>query len=353
MRRKKFFSAILLSLVICLTTPNVCPAYAAGAAPDSQSLVQAKYNLSPESMSFLRDHNVDFSVFKADSISAHGSETEAVPFSMEESILGLIQETDAYGFTDEQIQQYVDGLVNSDTIIAASDNGQAYAVTTPPMSTRNSDGPGFEVKSKSGYSQSTAFVTLPTAYNAGNSNSWMFYTISSPTSNWGIDVGIFYASGNYVNAWRGFYTAQGSGTKSGPIIDEVSAGSRLYFNAKIESNGYLLFRILNATDFSEEYYRLYYYVGSQGIYQSNGIFNRQITMTSNIGSYTNGSYIENAKFSDAYVYSTTGYSQTTTTNTESGRRGVLSGKGVSASLTTVNSYTPWYAEDISIHFSAR
>ena len=129
--------------------------------------------------------------------------------------------------------------------------------------------------------------------------------------------------------------------------------SRLYFNAKIESNGYLLFRILNATDFSEEYYSLYYYVGSQGIYQSNGIFNRQITMTSNIGSYTNGSYIENAKFSDAYVYSTTGYSQTTTTNTESGRRGVLSGKGVSASLTTVNSYTPWYAEDISIHFSAR
>ncbi len=190
MRRKKFFSAILLSLVICLTTPNACPAYAAGAAPDSQSLVQAKYNLSPESMSFLRDHNVDFSVFKADSISAHGSETEAVPFSMEESILGLIQETDAYGFTDEQIQQYVDGLVNSDTIIAASDNGQAYAVTTPPMSTRNSDGPGFEVKSKSGYSQSTAFVTLPTAYNAGNSNSWMFYTISSPTSNWGIDVGV-------------------------------------------------------------------------------------------------------------------------------------------------------------------
>lgn len=348
MRKKKFFRAILLSLVICLlAAQGTYPVYAADTALDSQSLVQEEYNLSPEAMSFLRDHNVDFSVFETDGISAYGSEMKAVPFSMNESILGLIQETDAYGFTDEQIQQYVDGLVNSDPIIAAPGSEQAYAAT-PPTSTRR-DGPGFEVKSKSGYSQSTAFVTLPTAYNAGQSNSWLFYTVSSPTSNWGLDIGIFYASGNHVNAWRGFYTEQGEITKTGPIIDEVSAGSRLYFNAKIESNGYLLFRILNARDFSEEYYSLYYYVGSRNIFQSNGIFNRQITMTSNTGEYTNGSYIENAQFSDAYIYSTTDYSLMTATNTESGRRGAFSGHGLSP---TVNSYTPWYAEDISIHFSA-
>lgn len=349
MRKSKFFRTLILGLVLCLAFQGACPAYAATASSSSALFVQSEYGLSDEAMAFLQDHNVDLSVFKSADTSMYNADSDVVSFSMNESILGLIQETEAYNFTDEQIQQYVDGLVNCNPIVVAADDVQPYAST--PSSTRNSDGPGFEVKSKSGYYQSTAFLTLPTAYNAGGSNSWMFYTVSSPTSNWGIDVGIFYAYGYGGNAWRGCYTEQGNVTVSGSVISELTAGSRVYFNATIESSGYLLFRILDATNFSKEYYSLYYYVGGHNIYRSNGVFNRQITMTSNTGVLTNGSYIENAIFSDAYVYSSDGYSRTTASNTEPSRRGVLSGTGVSASLTTVNSYTPWYSENISILFS--
>lgn len=324
--------------------------FASGPAISGETRARTEYGLSEEAVDFLREHNVDLSVFNTSSAAAVNAENPAQT-SLNEPILGLIRETEAYGFSDEQIQQYVTGLVNSDPVTVSPGEAEMSTLASPPISTgRNSDGPGFEVESLAGYYQSTAFATLPAAYNAGQSNAWMFYTVSS--SSWGIDVGINYAPGaGGVNAWRGFYTAQGGTTVCDTKTINLLAGSKLYFNALLETSGYLYFRVLDGNDFSKEYYALRYYVSSKGITRSNGIFNRQITMTNKYGKFTDGSYIRNASFADAYIYGASGYSRTVASNTNSSRRGVLKGTTVSSSLTTVNSYTPWYAENISISFS--
>lgn len=340
--------AIIMAVSLCI------PAVAADETTLGEMLeAQNAYGLSTEAVDFLEAHDVDLSIF--DAAPACYSNDQEIPLSMDSAVLSLIQQTEAYGFTDEQIQQYVDGLVYSDPIVVPRDGSSPYAVTNAPNSTYRSDGPGFEVRSKSGFNEATAFATLPTAYNVvtageGRSNGWMFYTVSG-SSNWGIDVGLAYSHGSGGNGWRGCYTPLGEDTVCGSLISGLKAGSRVYFHASIEPSGYLRFRILDANDFSIPYYDISYYVGDHGIYRTNGSFNRQITMTTNRqGDNTNGSYMRNASFSDAYLYTASGsYSKTNTTNTQASYRGLL--QFGTKQLATVNSYTPWYAENISISFS--
>ncbi len=340
--------AIIMALSLCI------PAVAADETTSGEMLeAQNAYGLSTEAVDFLEAHDVDLSIFAA--APACYSNDQEIPLSMDSAVLSLIQQTEAYDFTDEQVQQYVDGLVHSDPIVVPRDGSSPYAVTNAPNSNYRSDGPGFEVQSNSGFKEATAYVTLPTAYNVvtngeGRSNSWIFYTVSN--GNWGIDVGLAYSHGTGGNGWRGCYTAQSdpNGTQCGPLISSLKAGSRVYFDASIESSGYLRFRVLDANDFSKCYYDISYYVLDHGIRPANGRFNRQITMTSNQpGDNKNGSYMRNASFSDAYLYSTSSYSKTNASNTMSTRRGLL--QFGSKQLATVNSYTPWYAENISISFS--
>lgn len=351
MKSIKKYGKLAVCFILCVTLQGGALSFAFAADNSDIHIAQDEYGLSDTAIAFLLEHNVDLGIFEGRNRETEGRSSNTQSYSLNDSILSLINEANAYDFSDEQIEQYVTGLVNSNPTIVTPDSEQAVSLNSVPISSRNSDGPGFEVESKSGYYQATAFATLPTAYNAGSSNSWMFYTVSSPTSNWAIDVGIFYAYGSGGNAWRGCYTAQGSNTVSGPVISGLSSGSSIYFNLLIETSGYLYFRILDGNDFSTEYYALRYYVGSHNIYRTNGIFNRQITMTSNVGQYTNGSYIRHAQFSDAYLYSNSGYSLTNSSNTNSSRRGLLQGTGVNASLTTVNDYSPWYEEDISVTFN--
>lgn len=339
---------VKLTMIFVLAAAMLTQAVFAGIVMpvQTQSLTDG---LSETAVSFLEKHNIVIDVKDAmkNAFAAGNPQQRGVLIaSFDEAILGLIDETDVYGFTDGQIQAYVDGILNSKPIIVEYEDNMVLSM---PTSSRIGNGPGYEVKSNSGFCQSTAYVTIPTAYNAGSTNAWMFYTVSSPLSSWCIDVGLFYAYGTGGNAWRGFYTV--GDAVSGSVISGLSAGSSVYFNAKIQSDGYLRFRVLDGTDFSTTYYDLLYYVGSNKIYQSNGVFNRQITMTSNNGNFTNGSYISNAAFSNAYLYTTNGYSLVGTSNTDSTRCGAFgTTANNAATFVTVNSYSTWYAEDVSISF---
>jgi hypothetical protein len=118
----------------------------------------------------------------------------------------------------------------------------------------------------------------------------------------------------------------------------------------VETNGYLRFRVLDANDFSTVYYDISYYVGDHSIYRTNASFNRQITLCNDTANFYTGAYLKNGQFSDAYIYSSSGYSKTIASNTLSNRRGAFGTNSTTAQKVTVNSSTPWYAENISISF---
>lgn len=66
------------------------------------------YRLSDKAVEFMREHNVDFSIFE-------GAEVypENFPFGYSSRIEGIIQEANAYGFTDEQVSNYISGLIKT------------------------------------------------------------------------------------------------------------------------------------------------------------------------------------------------------------------------------------------------
>lgn len=301
--------------------------------------------LSEEAVAFLQEHNVDTSIFEISTLSL--DEETQIANSYDESVLALKDAAAANNFTDEQIQKYVEGLVSTPTTVAPNDGISTLAVDRP-----YDNGIGYEVKSNAGYYQETAFATLPTVNRAASSgtysDAYMFYTVSGPK--WGIDVGLAYCSGGGVEAWRGCYTPQGQLMQTKNLSSTLKSGDRVYFNAVVETNGYLRFRVLDASDFSVVHYDLAYYVGDQGIYRSNAAFNRQISLCNGAKNFNTGAYMRNAQFSNAYIYASSGYSQTVASNTEANRRGVFGTNSTNRNQVTVNSYSPWYAENVSINF---
>ena len=309
--------------------------------------------LSNEATAFLLEHGVDTSVFTANALNTFDTldAKTSIANSYDESVLALKDAAAANNFTNEQIQKYVEGLVSTPTTIVESEDNkiETYADNRP-----TDDGIGYEVKSKAGYYQSTAYATLPTVNRASSSASpssaYMFFTVSDLAESWGIDVGIWYAYGSGIEAWRGCYNPADKVLQSGDVISGLTAGDRIYMSAVVETNGYLRFRILDASNFNNVYYDISYYVGDHGIYRSNACINRQISLCNNAANFNTGAYLRNAQFSDAYIYSSSGYSKTLASNTISNRLGAFGTNATNAKKVTVNSYSPWYAENISINF---
>lgn len=86
------------------------------------------YGLSDRAVEFMREHNVDFSVFEGAEIYP-----EDHPKNYNRDIEGLIAQAQAYGFTDEQIQAYINGSINSKMVIIGGpyDNTGRKKVVVP------------------------------------------------------------------------------------------------------------------------------------------------------------------------------------------------------------------------------
>lgn len=341
MNKAKFFkkATALIATVTMLTTMTI-PAFAADDVASAEPL-------SDEAVAFLQEHGVDASIFDKSTLALMDEET-AIANSYNESVLSLKSAAAANDFTDEQIQEYVEGLVSTPTtVVSGRDDVSTYADNR-----ENDDGLGYEVQAQAGYYQETAFATLPSVNRAASTGShsdgYMFYTVSG-SKNWGIDLGLAYNSGGNIEAWRGFYMQSGKMTSGQPIY-ALKAGSRVYFNASVETNGYLRFRVLDANNFNTVYYDISYYVADQGINRTNAVFNRQITLCNGSKNFNTGAYLRNGQFSDAYIYSNSGYSKTVASNTVSNRRGSFGTNSTNVRQVTVNSYSPWYAENVSINF---
>ncbi len=66
------------------------------------------YQLSDKAVDFMREHNVDFSIFEGAEVLPEG-----YPFPYSKQIEGFIPQTQAYGFSDEQVSAYIRGVINN------------------------------------------------------------------------------------------------------------------------------------------------------------------------------------------------------------------------------------------------
>ncbi|WP_281886782.1 hypothetical protein [Paenibacillus sp. YYML68] len=133
------------------------------------------------------------------------------------------------------------------------------------------------------------------------------------------------------------------------LIPQLVAGKQIYMKNFIRSDGYAQFVVLDANNFSNVLADFYFYVGDRGIYPSNANFIRQITLCQAVKNFLNGAYMNNAQFSQAYLYSSSGYAPVSSANTTT-RRGVFGTNSTNVNQVSVNSYTQWDSESVNIHF---
>lgn len=121
MRNTTTFMAVLMCFIMLF-------GYSALADTAYEEEIIKTYRLSDKAVEFMREHNVDFSIFE-------GAEVypEDHPVNYNSSIESLIMEANAYGFTDEQISAYIRGQINSKPIIVGGpyDNTGRKKVIVP------------------------------------------------------------------------------------------------------------------------------------------------------------------------------------------------------------------------------
>lgn len=98
---KKIVCIIVLLILIVLPIT-------AKAETDFEKNVIETYRLSEKSVEFLREHNVDFELFRDATVYP-----EDHPVNYNESIENLILQVGAYGFNDEQVTLMVKGIINA------------------------------------------------------------------------------------------------------------------------------------------------------------------------------------------------------------------------------------------------
>ena len=334
-KRSRLSNLTILTMICVMIIPYAVFADQSYMSPQKNTI------LSEEAKQFLKENKVDIDFDKIDKRNMNNSITV-----LDDEILALEESSKAYNFSSQQIKNYVNAITHSKPIYVKNKNSaksQYRAVDRP-----RDNGIGYEVKSRNGYHQETAFAILPDVRRIEATSGYMMYTVSG-SSSWGIDVGLWYGSRNYIHGWMGVYY-DGANQVGSPIISELSAGSKVYLSALLESNGNLRVTIFDGDDFSKIYYDLVYYVYDKGINRNNGVFNRQITLCCDDKNFNNGSYLLGAKFYDAYIYNSNGYYRTLPQNTISNNCGVFGTNPSNRYKVQVNSNAYWYAAYINIRF---
>lgn len=341
------------------------PSFAEPAKPDNKK-VEGDYVISSEAVNFLKDHNVDLNPFKKSNIKndmIYSEQSEAAPISQsasyDEKVLFLKNETAAYNFNDDQIQKYINGIVNTTPTIVSTANTSSTLNKPYSQNRPNDKGIGYEVLSNAGYYGSTAFAVIPNAWAPVDyaTSGYMFWTLEAPGAAYAVDLGLWYGWGWGGYGWRGVYNTNDPAFLPEPqkattdILTALTPGKEIYMKLFIRSDGYAETVVLDANDFSIVIADFIFYVSGWGIYQSNGVFNRQISLCQGDKNFSNGAYMNNAQFSLAYLYQSNGnYAPVTSSNTILGRTGAFGTNNVDVEKVSVNSYTQWDSENITIKF---
>ena len=99
-KRARIFAAVMCMLMLLSISAFADTSY--------EEKIIEMYQLSDKAVDFMREHNVDFSIFEGAEILPEG-----YPFPYSKEIEGFIPQTQAYGFSDEQVSAYIRGVINS------------------------------------------------------------------------------------------------------------------------------------------------------------------------------------------------------------------------------------------------
>lgn len=317
--------------------------------------------------------------------------------------LNILEEQELYQFSDKEVQQYVQGLLETPTTYVYSDDPD-YAVTeTESGDLQTADGntypkpnaeqPSWEISSNSlvnnaviapaavysysttynsadatgaywvvkaatGFDTATQRVELPDLvnYNSMDVPYVMYGVYTSGTSG---DYGIYYSGAN--NAWYGFFGKScintpwvGEWTGAEPDGVPIPVGSAVYMYCYLVSPEWVRIRVVNNANFSEVYYDVSVYQEGYAIPSSSSIY-KQITLAQHedenggIVNTSTGTQMKNANVVDSYLYND--YT-TTKWNPNNVRSAARSSQTLAKAQTVhVNSYTAWSDENISILFT--
>ncbi|MBP2072300.1 MAG: hypothetical protein PWR08_1687 [Thermoanaerobacterium sp.] len=401
--KKKIFSYVLLIVLISYMGLEYSFAGDAG-IKTSKSYTE----------SFLREINNDYESV----LEEKGVSREKIKKLSPSILKGILFQAYANNFTDNQIQQLVegqlsllnenspakmnnsgkirdDGLIETNygvflnlyankTIKDVAENNEKYynvsnnikfnnSTMVQPLSytgsyrsitnSKDQSGTYWLIKSEAGYREATAFVTLPTIDSMStNDRAYMFFSVNTNPSSIVGDYGVVYSPN--ISAWVPC-TNTGVWNSSTQKYDMSwwngnsipSNITKLYFDVVVtttSTNDTVTITIYNGDNFSQV-------LGTKTITFNNNPINstysniniyREITMAQiNTGTLnTNtGSYFKNAIFTNSYIYSTTGYYQWGTSQTNDAYIQAPTTKQLNT--ITVNSYSKWYSEDITMRYN--
>lgn len=326
-----------------------------------------------------------------------------------ETVRSLMIQAEANDFTSEQIQQYVDGqisyrnlkepvagnaVLSKDRSYFTLENGtrvpnllarhdlqegkllnegeiSPYTFTGTPneyVNSKDKTGVYWAVKSVTGYTEATAFITLPTLSNiASKDRPYQFLAANSFAQGNSLtfigDYGVVY----YDNAWHPFINAAQWSDSAGTYVSKVND---YYPNTKITSNYLYLhvtitngtstdtvkFEVLDGNDFSKVYLsRTISFTGNPvqpnatnlNLYHETTM--AQVKDKDDPLDTTTQSKMSNAKFSQAYLYKPGSYTRWETSPTSDAYKQAPIVNQLET--VTLNSYRKWYEDNVTIHFN--
>lgn len=302
-------------------------------------------NISKKEMMLKRDNLEDAYESKEE-----GTLKSTQNILFKESVISLTKQAQCNNFSEKEIGQYVDGLIESTPDTMKDKMDKSYATkASDHMRPFHDGGAGYEVQSLPGYTESTAkgIVGEGKTNKAVGQAGYMFYTVGGYKngkykSN---DYGIAYIDGSWKVFVCGKFTGWGTGTPNYNIY----TGKKIYIHVSLVGNKIRL-RILEGDNFSHVIWDQSYSHG--GHFTSNGSnahFNRQITLCDTDEILGTGLYLRNARFYDSYLYSPSGYAPYSSSNTNDKRRGRFRANWTDFSNVDVHSRS-WDEERVSIEF---
>ena len=320
-----------------------------------------------------------------------------------------MRQAEANNFTNEQIQQYIDGqisIANTITPHSNTENGviseDGSTITTsygtvsnllsryteqltdenaengittaaysssPTTVVNSSDQTGvyWAVKSGTGYTEATSFITLPTISNYNSiDRPYLFLAANSTASGTCLtfigDYGVVYNGGSwypFVNAsqWSDSLGAYQSIASYWPSTKITTTS--LYLHIKItngSSTDTVYFEILDGNNFSNVIYSTTISFTGNPVNASASNLNlyhettlAQVHSTGTSLNTSTGTLMTNAKFTNAYLYNSSTTSQWGTNQTSSAYRQAPT--TTKLNCVTLNSYSMWHTDDVSIRFN--
>ncbi len=241
-----------------------------------------------------------------------------------------------------------------------------YSGTGIDIDPNDHTGAHWKVKAETGYNKATGFLTVPTVNITDNSNTVPYMYFGAYTNDGALasDLGIFYKYGSwklfvnvlvwnpsidgYEQEWKEYSIPQ---LNEYYLVLSVDNSNSSYDLLKITIKNpntwadlkYIEIKTNEVGDM-EKYYSTKKVLNNS---YSNLYLVRETTLAQGTEDLDNGSYLHSAIWENVYIYSPSGYWQWGKSQTDFAGK---SGNSIAVNKVTVNSYSEYYKDNISINY---